>query len=165
MEGRFPHDVGQGHHVRLVIHRDDWQVTKYRTIASLLVVSVVAVGCAKPGSLAAPRQSLNTPIPVVYAVKFPGGQVGRAMIRYRLPDATMKLENVPLPWESDVLYFRYGDQIMIEAVATNVKPLVPLQCEAISDPENPKGTSFGSSRAGLCRAKGHAGFHPQSLPA
>jgi hypothetical protein len=124
-----------------------------------LLATAVTAGC---GSQAA--QNHNIQIPVIYAVKAPGGQEGPAKIRYRLPDATMKLENVVLPWESDVLYFGFGDQIVIEAVATDVKPLVPLQCVAISDPANPKGTTFGSSRLGKCRAKGHAGFHPQSLP-
>jgi hypothetical protein len=63
-----------------------------------------------------------------------------------------------------VLNFRYRDQIVVEAVATEVNRLVPLQCAAISDPENPKGTTFGSSRLGDCYAKGKAGGHPQSLP-
>jgi len=123
--------------------------------------SAVATGC---GSQAEPQQAHNSPIPVIYAVKFPGGQEGHAKIRYRLPDATMKLENVPLPWESDVLYFRYRDQIVVEAVATDVNRLIPLQCVAISDPGDAKGTTFGSSRAGNCRAMGKAGGHPQSLP-
>jgi hypothetical protein len=131
------------------------------SFGGLLLATAVMAGC---GSQAEPRQNHNTPIPVIYAVKFPGGQDGPARIRYRLPDATVKLESVVLPWESDVLYFRFGDQIVIEALATDVKPLVPLQCEAISDPENPKGTTFGSSRLGKCQARGHAGFHPQSLP-
>ena len=126
-----------------------------------VAVSTVATGCEFQTE---PQQPRNSPIPVIYAVKFPGGQEGHAKIRYRLPDATMKFENVPLPWESNVLYFRYQDQILVEAVATDVNRLVPIQCVAISDPQNPKGTTFGSSRAGNCRAKGKAGGHPQSLP-
>jgi hypothetical protein len=89
---------------------------------------------------------------------------GHAKIRYRLPDGTLKFEDVPLPWESNVLYFRYRDKMVVEAVATDVNRLVPLQCVAISDPEDPKGTTFLSSRAGNCRAEGKAGGHPQSLP-
>jgi hypothetical protein len=130
------------------------------SVSLVAAASVVATGC---GSRAEP-QLHNTTIRVIYAVKLPGGQEGHASIKYQLPDGTMKFENVPLPWESDVLYFRHGDQILVEAFATDVNGPVPLQCVAISDPENPKGTTFGSSRAGKCRAKGKAGGHPLSLP-
>jgi hypothetical protein len=132
--------------------------TGHWAVALLAAASAVATGC---GSQATAH---NSPIPVIYGVKFPGRQEGHAKIRYRLPDGTLKFEDVPLPWESNVLYFRYRDQIVVEAVATDVNRLVPLQCVAISDPEDPKGTTFGSSRAGNCRAKGKAGGHPQSLP-
>ena len=131
--------------------------TGHWAVALLAAASAIATGC---GSQADPQQAHNSPIPVIYGVKLPGGQEGHAKIRYRLPDGTLKSQNVPLPWESDVLYFRYKDQIVVEAVATDVNRVVPLQCVAISDPENPKGTTFGSSRAGNCRAKGKAGGHP-----
>jgi len=131
-----------------------------RWVALVAAASTVATGC---GSQAEP-QDHNSPVPVIYAVKFPGGQQGHARIEYQLPDGTMKHENVPLPWESDLLYFRFGDQIVVSAFATDVNGSVPLQCVAISDPKNAKGTTFGSSRAGECRAKGKAGGNPQSLP-
>jgi hypothetical protein len=127
-------------------------------VTLLAAANAVATGCGSQAT------AYNSPIPVIYGVKFPGGQEGHAKVRYRLPDGTLKSQNVPLPWESDVLYFRYKDQIVVEAVATDVNRLVSLQCVAISDPENPKGTTFGSSRAGNCRAKGKAGGHPQSFP-
>lgn len=130
-------------------------------VALVATASAVATGC---GSQAEPQQGHNSPVAVIYAVKFPGGQEGHARIEYQSPHGTMKLENVPLPWESDLLYFRYGDQIVVEAFATDGNGSVPIQCVAISDPNNPKGTTFGSSQDGECRAKGKAGGHPQSLP-
>jgi hypothetical protein len=130
-------------------------------VALVATAGAVATGCGSQGE---PQQGHNSPVPVIYAVKFPGGQEGHAKIRYRLPDGTLKFEDVPLPWESNVLYFRYRDKMVVEAVATDVNRLVPLQCVAISDPEDPKGTTFLSSRAGNCRAEGKAGGHPQSLP-
>jgi hypothetical protein len=132
-----------------------------RWVALVAAASTIATGCE---SQAEPQQDHNSPVPVIYAVKFPGGQQGHARIEYQLPDGTMKHENVPLPWESDLLYFRYGDQIVVAAIATDVNGSVPLQCVAISDAKNPKGTTFGSSRTGECRARGKAGGHPQSLP-
>jgi hypothetical protein len=132
-----------------------------RSVSLVAATSVVATGC---GSGPEPQRVHNSPIPVIYAVKFPGGQEGHARIKYQLPDGTMKRENAPLPWDSDVLYFRYGDNIVVEAFATDINRPVPLQCVAISDPENPKGTTFLSSRAGKCRAEGKAGGHPLSLP-
>jgi hypothetical protein len=127
---------------------------------ALVAASTVATGCGSQGE---PQQDHDSRVPVVYAVKFPGGQQGHARIEYRLPDGTMKHENVPLPWESDLLYFSYGDQIVVSASATDVNGSVPLQCVAISEPKNAKGTTFGSSRAGECRAHGKAG-NPQSFP-
>jgi len=132
--------------------------TGHRAVALLAAARAIATGC---GSQATAH---NSPIPVIYGVKFPGGQEGHAKIRYRLPDGTLKFEDVPLPWESNVLYFRYRDKMVVEAVATDVNRHVPLQCVAISDPDNAKGTTFLSSRAGNCRAEGKAGGHPQSLP-
>lgn len=131
-----------------------------RWVALVVAASTVATGC---GSKAEPQQGHGSPVPVIYAVKFPGGQEGHARIEYQLPDGTMKHENAPLPWESDLLHFRYGDQIVVSAFATDVNGSVPLQCVAISEPKNAKGTTFLSSRAGECRAKGKAG-NPQSLP-
>jgi hypothetical protein len=141
---------------------DNEKRTARRTATFVVVtVSTVPVGCE---SQTEPPQPNISPIPVIYEVKFPGGQEGHAKIRYRLPDGTLKFENVPLPWESKVLYFRYRDEILVEATATDANRLVPIQCVAISEPENRKGTTFGSSRAGNCRAEGKAGGHPQSLP-
>jgi hypothetical protein len=130
-----------------------------RWVALVAAVSTVATGC---GSQAEPQQGHGSPVPVIYAVKFPGGQEGHARIEYQLPDGTMKHENVPLPWESDLLHFRFGDQIVVSAFATDVNGSVHLQCEAISEPNTAKGTVFLSSRTGECRAQGKAG-HPQSL--
>jgi hypothetical protein len=130
-------------------------------VALVATAGAVATGCE---SQAEPQQGLNSPVPVIYAVMFPGGQEGHARIEYQSPHGTIELENVPLPWESDLLYFRYGNQIVVEAFATDSNSSVPLQCVAISDPKSAKGTTFVSSRAGECRAQGKAGGHPQSLP-
>lgn len=122
-------------------------------VALVATASAVATGCGSQE----PQQGHNSPVPVIYAVKFPGGQEGHARIEYQSPDGTMKHENAPLPWESDLLHFRYGDQIVLSAFATDVNGSVPLQCVAISEPKNAKGTTFLSSRAGECRAQGKAG--------
>ena len=107
--------------------RPDNQKRAVRRTATFVVVTVstVAVGCE---SQTEPPHPNISPIPVIYEVKFPGGQEGHAKIRYRLPDGTLKFENVPLPWESKVLYFRYRDEILVEATATDANRLVPIQC-------------------------------------
>ena len=57
----------------------------------MAAAGALATGC---GSQA---RAHSTPIPVIYGVMFPGGQEGHARVRYRLPDGTLKSENVPLP--------------------------------------------------------------------
>jgi len=71
----------------------------------------------------------------------------------------MHRARVMTPWGSDLLYFHPGDPLFIEATATGDFALTPLQCVAISEPENREGTTFFESRGGKCRAKGRAGAH------
>jgi hypothetical protein len=94
-----------------------------RWVALVVAASTVATGC---GSKAEPQQGHGSPVPVIYAVKFPGGQEGHARIEYQLPDGTMKHENAPLPWESDLLHFRYGDQIVVSALPRTSTDLFPF---------------------------------------
>jgi len=96
-------------------------------------------------------------IVVVYAVEFPGGEEGLAKIAYSLPDGTTKDQRVRVPWRSEQLIFKRGDSLMLEATAMGSNKLTQLECKAISDPQNPSGTTYGYSGVGKSRARGKAG--------
>ena len=133
----------------------------WRLRSPLLAALVIAGGILTSGCVSdrvVERQDV-APIGVLYSVKFPGGEKGVVKIQFRLPDGTMHNARVTTPWGSDLLYFHPGDPVFIEATATGDFALTPLQCVAISEPDNREGTTFFGSRGGTCRAKGRAGRH------
>jgi hypothetical protein len=106
------------------------------------------------------------PLPVQYTVDLlPIGTEGHARVRYREPDGTMITKRVILPWRSDILVFRTGDLLVLEAKTLDHLDhgeIALLQCEALIDPGNPEGKAAGSSRANMCdvrtRARTSGGF-------
>jgi hypothetical protein len=140
------------------VRKTGWSPGTRRSPLSVLVIAggILTSGCAPDRE---PKPQDTRPIPVVYSVKFPGGEGGGVRIAFRLPDGTVNHVRASTPWFSELLYFRRGDPLVIEAVAMGDYELTSLQCVAISEPDNPEGTTYGASSAGKCRAKGKAGRH------
>jgi hypothetical protein len=106
----------------------------------------------------------NTPIPVIYAVEFPGGEEGLAKVAYRLPDGSMKSERVSVPWASPRLYFSRGSTMEIAANAIPRSNVTQLECKAIPEPESPEGWLAAGSAQGWCRTKAKVGSDPFIFP-
>jgi hypothetical protein len=152
--------MGSQHERRLQgqVKKTGWRLRLQRPPLSALIIAggILTSGCAPDRE---PQRQDTHPIPVVYSVKFPGGERGGLRIAFRLPDGTVNSVLASTPWFSELLYFRRGDPLFIEAVAIGDHKLTSLQCVAISEPDNPEGTTYGGSSAGKCRAKGKAGGH------
>ena len=100
------------------------------------------------------------PLPVQYTVDLLSiGTEGHARVRYREPDGTMTTERVILPWRSDILVFRTGDLLVLEAKTLDrldQGEIATLQCEVLIDVGNPEGKAAGSSRANMCDVRTRA---------
>jgi hypothetical protein len=100
------------------------------------------------------------PLPVQYTVDLLSiATEGHARVRYREPDGTMTTERVILPWRSDILVFRTGDLLVLEAKTLDHLDhgeIASLQCEVLIDPGNPEGKAAGSSRANMCDVRARA---------
>jgi hypothetical protein len=125
-----------------------------------IAVSMVLSGCASHES---PRP-VNPLMVVVYRVEFPGGEEGRAKITYRLPDGSIKLERVSVPWTSPRLYFSRGSPMEVTAEAIPRSNVTQLECKAIPEPENPEGALAAGSGPGSCRTKARVGSSPFNFP-
>jgi hypothetical protein len=108
------------------------------------------------------RQTLR--IVVVYRVEFPGGEEGLAKVAYRLPDGSMKVVRVSVPWTSPRLYFSRGSIMEIAANTIPRSNVTQLECKAIPEPENPEGALSAGSAPGGCRAKAKVGSDPFIFP-
>lgn len=136
-----------------------WQVSSI-----LILVAVMGAGSCRDRS--SRNRPTNGPIPVQYTVDLlPIGTEGHAWVRYREPDGTMTTERVILSWRSDILVFRTGDLLVLEAKTLDHPDqgeIALLQCDALIDPDNPEGKASGSSRANTCdvrvRARISGGF-------
>lgn len=122
---------------------------------------MVFSGCVSHES---PRPD-NASIVVVYRVEFPGGEEGFAKVTYRLPDGSMKLKRVSVPWTSPSLHFSRGSTMEVAAEAIPRRNVTQLECKAIPQPENPEGSFAAGSGPGSCRTKAKGvGSSPFNFP-
>jgi hypothetical protein len=129
----------------------------------LALVALIGAGSCKDRSSG--NRPTDGPLPVQYTVNLlPIGTEGHARVRYREPDGTMTTERVILPWRSDILVFRTGDLLVLEAKTLDQGEIATLQCEALIDPGNPEGKATGSSRANLCDVRARANINTSPFP-
>ena len=136
-------------------------------IAPLILVLTVLVGAVSCRDRSSGIRPTNGPLPVQYTVDLlsDSDTEGRARVRYREADGTMTTERVILPWESDILVFRTGDLLVLEAkTLDDLGPgeIALLQCETLIDPGNPEGKAAGSSRANSCDVRTRARITTES---